>query len=253
MRADAAAEMVDIPVADRIVFQGVATLILMVMLLAMMIAGVVLILSSGRQEQAPPIIQAPNEVVPEPLLPPEPAPANPFLTGQPRTIAGDVALKTPVVYCIDAGGLMRGMYYYAVLMTAASVDSLAADDAFNVIIAEEENTKVISQSPFGGVRGREIEQLASEVIPSGVGDTIAALQEAMSFEPATIVLFARKRIDSPSFIRQATEQGVVMITISMDGDDEVNKSLADLAEQTGGKSLFYNSSQLQRLLNQAEK
>lgn len=245
MRAGAAGQD-EIPVADRMVFQGVATLILMVMLLAMVVVGVVLVFSSrgGGNGNG-----GANDHTADRVQPPPP---NPFVTGQPRTVASGVAFETPVAYCIDAGGSMRGVYYYAVLMTAASVDSLTRDDAFRVFLAEEGSTQIISQDIAGLVNGKEIERIAGDIIPTGVGDTVDALEEAMNFEPATIVLFARKTVDAPQLVAWARRQGVVIITVSLDGNEAIDESLADLADKTDGQSLSFSAGQLERWRDQAD-
>lgn len=244
MRAGAA-EQDEIPVADRMVFQGVATLILMVMLLGMIIVGAMLVFPARNGENGNGGGNGQTNGQPDNHIPP-PGRTNPFVTGPPRTVAGGVAFQTPVAYCIDAGGSMRNVYYYAVLMTAASVDSLGPGDAFRVFIAEEDGTRVVAQDMAGRVDGAEVQRIADGISPAGVGDTVGVLEEAMSFEPATIILFARKTVDAPHI---AARQDVVIITVSLDGNEVIDASLADLAT---GQSLTFTVNQLERWLDQAD-
>jgi len=251
MRAGAATGMDDIPVADRMVFQGVATLILLGMLIAMIVAGAALLLSAGGGETPPkPPNDTPNGTNGEISVPP-PVATNPFIPGDQRTVA-DVRLDGLVVYCIDAGGSMRGVYYYAVRMVAASVDSQAVDDAFYLIVAEEAGPQVMSSNPLAPMTGRDVERFVGDTAPGGEGDTVAALERALSTEAKTIVLFARKIIDAPHIVAEAQRQGVVIITVSLDGNEDIDKSLASLAEQTGGKALTFGAGQLQRWLDEAD-
>ncbi len=254
MRAGAA-DQDEIPVADRMVFQGVATLILVVILLGMVIVGSIMMFSAGEVENGNGENgngggngQANGHPNGQPNGHPngQPVRTNPFVTGPSCTVAGGVAFQTPVAYCIDAGGSMRNVYYYAVLMTAASVDSLGPDDAFRVFIAEEGATRIIAQDMAGRVDGAEVQRIADGISPVGVGDTIGALEEAMTFEPATIILFARKTIYAPHI---AARQDVVIITVSLDGNEVIDASLADLAT---GQGLTFTVSQLERWFDQAD-
>ncbi len=252
MRAGAASGVEDIPVADRMVFQGVATLILMVMLIAMLVAGVALVVSSINKDKVVPTGNGPtngdNGLVP----PDERVQTNPFVTGPARTVAGGIAFKTPVVYCIDASGSMRGVYYYAVRMTAASIDSLSVDDVSFLIIAEEEGTRTMASNAIGGIDGEAVDRFAGDITPGGEGDTIGALEEAMAGQPATVVLFASKIIDAPSLLALAEQWEVVIVTVSLGGNEVINESLATLAEQTGGKGLSFGRSQLERWYKEAD-
>lgn len=253
MRAGAATGADDIPVADRMVFQGVATLILLGMLIAMIVAGAALLLSAGGGEPSP---KSPNGAAnaangqTNGTLPP-PVQDNPFIPGDRRAVA-DVPLEGLVVYCIDAGGSMRGVYYYAVRMVAASVDSQAVDDAFYLIVAEEAGPQVMSSNPLAPMTGRDVERFIGDTAPGGEGDTVAALERALDTKPTTIVLFARKIIDAPHIVAEAERQGIVIITVSLDGNEDIDKSLASVAEQTGGKALSFGAGQLQRWLDEAD-
>ena len=68
----------DIPMADRVVFQGIATIILMLMLLTLVVAGVAVVITSvtGNKPNGP-------NGGPGPDVQP-----NPFLASKPQTVAG---------------------------------------------------------------------------------------------------------------------------------------------------------------------
>ena len=253
MRADAAARAGadDIPVADRMVFQGVAALILLVMLIVTIIAGAALVFSGPGEPPAAPANGETNGNNGEVNGPPPPIQENPFIAGDRRAVAG-VPLEGLVTYCIDAGGSMRGVYYYALRMVMASVDSMTVDDAFYLIVAEESGPMVMSPNSLGPMTGRDVELFAGDIRPEGEGDTLAALEHALSTEPATIVLLARKIIDAPEITAEAERQGIAIVTISLDGNSDIDESLARLAEQTGGKALTFGASQLQRWLDEAD-
>jgi len=255
MRAGAATGADDIPVADRMVFQGVATLILLGMLVAMIVAGAALLLSAGGGESPPKppngAANAANGRINDSQ--PPPVQDNPFIAGAEWAVAGE-PLEGWVAYCIDADGAMRGVYYYAVRMVAASVDSMAVDDAFYLIIAEESGPLALAASAnsLAPMTGRDVERFAGDISPEGEGDTVAALELALSTTPTTIVLFARKIIDAPHIVAEAERQGIVIITVSLDGNKVIDESLASLAEQTGGKALSFGAGQLQRWLDEAD-
>jgi len=66
------------------------------------------------------------------------------------------------------------------------------------------------------------------------------------------VLIARKIIDAPHIVAEAERQGVFIITISLDGNEDIDKSLASLAEQTGGEARSFGAGQLQRWLDEVD-
>ncbi len=252
MRAGAASDTAEVPVADRMVFQGVATLVLLALLLAMIVIGAVVVFSGNPSESAAPAEDGRKVVKPPEEIPPAvPEPQNPFVAGAACTVADGMTFDAPVVYCIDASGSMRDVYYYAVLMTAASVDSLGAGGGVEVIVAEDGALHWIE--PEGDrLDGEQVERIAGAMSVGGRGDIAGALDEAITRQPATIILFTHRSLDSSDIVDYANTLEVPIFTVCLAGSEVVAESLAKLAEQTGGKSVAFGAGQLRRWRDEAE-
>ena len=95
----------------------------------------------------------------------------------------------------------------------------------------------------GGKKGTEaVGELVKGLAPSGASDIPRALKAAIEKKPKVIVLIARKVVDDAGDVAtEAKTLGVVIHTISIDGDPEVNGSMKKLAEQAGGEGKEFYS------------
>jgi len=213
--------------------QGIITIILLV-LLALMVAGGVFVtlkfVATGTG----------NGDVPD-----DTTPVNPLAVSKKGPAIADVKIvASPVVYCLDGGSSMRDTFNGAMVMTTNSVASLGAKAKFTVLLCGEAEDKFLSEEfSEGGAKGKAaVKAFLGEAVPTGASDIPRALKAALARKPKTIVLIGRKLVDDAIEIaEEAKTQGVVIHTISVDGDSEVNDSMRKLAETTGGKGRAFYS------------
>lgn len=212
--------------------QGVITIILLVLLAMMVAGGVVVTLKYVETDPS-------NEDIPD-----DTTPVNPLAVSKTGPAIADVKiLAAPVVYCLDGGSSMRDAFDGARVMTANSVESLGEKMRFTVILCGETEDRFLSADySDGGPKGKAASlAFLRETVPSGATDVPRALKAALGRKPKTIVLVARKVVDDAREVAMdAKKQGVVIHTIAVDGDAEVNASMKRLAEMTGGEGrAFY--------------
>jgi len=242
-----------IPIATPVKIQGIVTIVLIGVLALMVLGMAAVLIKSCKRHTRPP-----EEAVTQG----EGATVNPFTMekSQGSVVAGNVKLDSPIVYVLDGGGSMREVFNFAVAITRLSIRTLRESDQFTVLLCRdkgsgEEGTSRPAQGelfmPGGYLPGKgesesEVKKFLETVTPVGATDTPGALQAAMERKPKTIVLFARKLVDDALEVgAKAKEQGIRIVTVTMDSDESVQKSMAELAKAAGGQSRSYSFSSLQ--------
>lgn len=261
----AAAEHADatVPVAVPVRLQGIATIIILAVLLALLCGGGYVVLSkvkpgggggggngdgngnggsTGNGARTNPI----NKV----------EPFNPFkgtgiIGGGPGV--DEMAIDSPIVYCIEGGSSMADTLNYAVAMTLVSIRGLSADHRFNVLIGEEGGDDADSWYRFllkdytgGGPAGEQtVGKLLDEVTGTGAPNVSRLLKAALARKPHTIVFFASKPVyDAEELGKLAKAQGVRIVAICLTDDPEIAGHMAKLAETSGGASRAHSPREL---------
>jgi len=241
----------EVPLARPVMIQGVVSIVLTGLLVVVM-GGMALLIAFPRSQPAP---TQPDKIPPPatPSVPPAPQ-VGPFTVGpEGPTVAGDVRIETPVIYCLDAGGGMRNVFDFAVWMTRASLKSLRKDDRFSVMACMEDEDKLMpGHWRDADQAGRSAAKRFLEPIERlGATDLDRALRAAVALKPKTIVLFTNKPVDADRLAKTADAGGVRIVAISLDGDSETDASLARLAKAAGGEFRTFSFSRLQRDLRGA--
>lgn len=233
----------DIPVADRVVLQGVAGIVLLVALLALVAGGVFIGVKIVGSENGKPHDGRPA------------AQSNPFVPAGRAMVAGDIAVQTPVVYVLDASRSMQAAYTYAGRMIDASLASLPAGARAGVVVGAEEAATGISGGYVTMPAGRAAaSQFIESVRPAGGADIAEALEAALALSPRTIVLLTRQYVDDPSLLAladRAKQRGVVIIVIVPGDRADMAEGASNLAKRTGGESRAYSLDQLREWASQA--
>lgn len=239
----------NVPMAKPVRLQGIMTLLLAAIILAMVIGGVVVAMQLRKNGGKTPSTALPA-VGDAPFVPPE--------------VPDEEGLKvaTPVVYCIDTASSMKEMYDYAVAMTRLSIRALKEDEKFSVMLcvggtADDDASWqqfLPAQPRGGGPQGENAIKGDLELIDhSGASDIGRSLKAAIATKPKTIVVFARKKVNSAlETAKLARDHGIRIITVALNADNEAIKSLALLARITGGQSHVYSYGQLQEWLTGVE-
>ena len=237
----------DVPVAQPVKLQGIITIILLGLLVLILAGGAVLVVTSlsvdgeGEGDEELPAAER----------------VNPFVPGASGPAVGELAIETPVVYCIDAGSSMSHMFSYAEGIVLASIGSLRRGDRFAVLLSAEGADKIMP----GGYHFGEPEdrQAASDFMSGaeriGAADITRSLAAAVAMEPRprTVVLFARKPVEgAPDIAARAARQGTAVVTVSLDASSRVKKSMAALADASGGRSISYAFSELQEFAGKTD-
>ena len=224
-----------IPTADPVRLQGIVSIVLLALVLAM-IGGTVWLgihifgggLDDTKQEGENP----------QTTWKPDNAP------DYSRTIKPD----SPVVYCLDAGDVMFGSgngFNYAEAMTRDSIKLLRSDQQFNIVLCgeKEEDDKLFQADYLAG--GKEAQEKAikflGEAAQAGLADLSRGLTKALEKKPRTIVLFTAQNVQGLlPLAEQAKARGVRILTFAMpkredvDLQPEVKAAMEQLARATGG-------------------
>ena len=241
------AEAEQVPMASPVRIQGIVTIVLIVLVLGMVAVGVVLAL----------------RLIDDPTPAPETLDTQPIAAGPEENhveaAAQDwpkgVTLKSPVVFCLDAGSSMGDVLDYARAMIRLSVRGMKAEEKFNVLLCVEPDRQgaaahrwLLDDYTSGGPAAEKALVDALEAIdPLGATKPTAALAQALKRTPATIVLLARKSVgDTREVAESAVLQSTRIVTAALDGDDEANGSLARLAGATGGQVRAWPIGRLER-------
>jgi len=221
-----------IPVADRVVFQGITAMVLMAMLVGFVVVAIVLIVKATGSDGDPNGQQ--------------PTPTNPFVPGTRASIAG-ISVRTPVVYVIDGSRSMDVAYDYALQMADASMKSLPSGAKAAVVVALETGTHSAgSLSSMPGGRSHAI-AVAREVDPYGDADLGAGLDEALAMQPSTVVLFVRKYVDDlAGRADRAKQRGITFVIIVPGGRPDMVDSADELAKRADGRCCSFALEQLAR-------
>lgn len=167
-------------------------------------------------------------------------------------------IDSPIIYCIEGGSSMSETRDYAVLMTYISVQTLSPSHLFNVVIGEEGGADDSSWYRFilpdyisGGPAGKEaIRAPLSTTSGAGAPSVKRLLTAALAVKPKphTIVFFANKEIpEAEELGKLAKEKGIKIVTICMTKKEPlIINHMAKLAEVSGGTSASHSDTELQK-------
>jgi len=241
--AAAEADRKHIPTAAPVKLQGILTIVFLGLLLAMVGAGVgLIIVYSGSDAAVEPSDGQGGDV-------------NPFIDSRGGPAAAGMDINPPVVYVLDAGNSMRSMYDFAVAFTRISIRRLGAGRRFTIVLCRDSGPQLMPGGYHpGGEAGEAVAKafLQTSVIPRGMTDVADGLAMAIEQKPGTIVLFARKPVtDMEDIEAQAKRSNVRIATVALDSDEVAAETMKKLAEATGGDSRAFGFSQLQIWLETA--
>ena len=232
-----------IPVAGRVPLQGVAAIFLIVAMLAMVVAGIVVVmqLTGGNGEGDDPNGSANGAVIE--------GTENPFATAAEGAVAGNLRIKAPVVYVVSASASMKAQYAHVAAMIRASMQSLPAGDKAAVVIGMKDKSVVAGSGyvtmPDIGSSIWPVESVGWPEVFDDAPDVADSLARALELEPATIILFARDWVDSGYPVAdKAKQKGILIITILPDPEGDQAASMRELAGRTGGPARVYSRRQL---------
>ncbi len=243
-------EIDSIPMANPVRFQGIVTLVAIVSLLVLIPVTVLLAVKlwSPREEDGGGVYIAPTRQV-----------HNPFKTYETPSIARR-PLKSPVIYCLDAGGSMRGGYLsWCAEVIRASAASLGAGDTFGVIVARETGNTLVG----GTLHGSGAEGAAAAL--KGVADLRArgmsypsrAVMEALKHNPQSVVVIVKKpfrEMSAEEIGRAAKEAGAEIIVFAIDPPAVDLENYVALVKAAGGSKehniLEYTDTELSRFFDE---
>lgn len=238
--------------AHPVKFRGILAVFLMVVLLAMLGAGIAVAVSlmkgaDGTDADKTQIAPAGSG---------QPGDALEALRQRGPIVAENIPIVQPVTYCIDGGASMGAMFDVAVMMTKASVATLEKGDRFDVLLClAAGNRKLGGGIGAGGTEARDaIMRFVKEwqykgQTSRGASDVAAALREAIDGKPGTIVLFVSGKdvADPDSLARLAEAAGVAIVAIELDTDSPARDGLAKLAGASG-KAVNMTRAEVERWL-----
>jgi hypothetical protein len=130
-------QLAAIPMANPVRMQGIATLLMLLVLLIMVAASIYLatqLFKKNDDETGGSYIDEDGKVVETLAINEEIVKPNPFLSGKNGSVAGE-SVAGPVLYVIDAGSQMGELYAWGHTVARASIRTLPSDSQFGVIAA----------------------------------------------------------------------------------------------------------------------
>jgi hypothetical protein len=247
-----------VPMARRVLLTPAAGVLVAALVLGLIGGGIYLavrLAGAGRQEP-----KRPGNGPPRPAGRRNPYALRTTPDGDP-TIAG-LALRPPLVYCIDNSAALRPVYDPVCGLVLASVAAMSAEDRFTVLLCshkdDEQNPRQWAM-PGGYVGGGRAGRAAAKAFLRPVtwfdgSELIATLQRAMLMRPGTIVLCSAAEVPTAGRLgQQARQIGAAVVTIAVTADAEAAASMAELAEASGGRSWAVTPAELDRLYEAAER
>jgi DNA-directed RNA polymerase subunit RPC12/RpoP len=237
-----------IPLATPVKVQGIVTLVLLGVLLAMIAVTVTYLMVhfGGNEVENGEEPVTPGGFTEGPIVNPyEPAKgmAGPW-------VAGNVPIRTPVIYVVDGGGSMGNYFDSAGLITRMSIRRLGESDTFNVLVSQDASggggTKPVVMMDDRwrmGAHERVAKVFLEKCNPRGLTDVPGALKAALALGPKTIVLFCAKGLGESqaaamAVATEAKDKGVAIMTIAL-GGGQVKEDMAALAKESGGHTRQY--------------
>ena len=249
----------EVPMARPVRLQGILTLVLLGLLLAMVAGAIVLALqfannketiaynpdgsriiktTTGAAASSAPVVQD-----------------NPFSTPAPAAGAAVAGLRitAPVIYCIDCGGSMKETFDYARFMARVSIRSLKNADKFSIYLSCQGEDKILEGDYHqGGPAGELGVRDFLENRPSGQADIKRTLLAAIDKKPRTIVLLRRDGVaDMTDLIAQAVAKNVSIVVVGLASGQTAAQSLEDLAKSTHGASAIFTEQDLDAFTQKA--
>ncbi len=241
----------DVPMAKPVRLQGVVTIVLLGLLLAMVGGAIYLALQLSKTE----VITGPDgtKTVVRPGESPrtpttatvDKPPVNPFSTPSAASGAAVAGMKltAPVVYCLDSGGSMKEVFNYAYEMTRVSVLVLKPSDKFTVMVSAQGEDKIIEGA--GGKDGEEAIVGVADITPQGSADIKKTILTAIEKKPRTIVVFRRSAIpDADEIVERAKAENVTILTVGLTTSESAAAGMQKLSQATGGASAIFTESDL---------
>ena len=242
-----AEQLAAIPTANPILFQGVVSLVLIVIMLLMTAACVYL----GVRIFSKPVESSPTYIPTNGTFEQTDL-ENPFTAGgSSSVVCGNIPVDTPVVYCIDAGANMgEDMYPLARAAAFASIISLGDSRKFGIVMLQEDSTKLVGGEMLsGGWAG--FRAIKGEMLPAdgtggtikigGTTDLMLGVSKALSCKPKpkTIVMIISCRyIDNPRDIASTIKKAgakLVLVMLGIDNAEQINAAEV-LVKEAGGNS-----------------
>jgi len=236
----------DIPLADPVKLQGIVTLVMIGVLVAMVVGGIVLLLTSGDNGAGDggPKNGSGSDSGQGPLV-------DPFRKGMALRgswVAGNVTIESPVIYIIDGGDAMRDLFDFALVMIRVSVGSLSEKDMFTVLLCKDIGGQDAFMDETGyrtGTNEEIVEKFLGKYTCKGLTDLNRSIAAAVARQPKTIVLLSGKPVANVAeTAKLAKAKNIRIMAIAMGDRPDVKKTMADLARATGGHSRTYLLSDL---------
>jgi hypothetical protein len=242
-----------IPTANPVRMQGIATLLMLLVLLIMVAASIFLATQMFTEDEdtGGAYIDDEGNIVDTLEGNEEVVLANPFMLGKNGSVAGE-SVVGPVLYVIDAGTQMGELYVWARAMARASIRTLPADSQFGVIVACDPDSvliggKLLAGGPAGDEAikipmGDTVDVEGGTVAVGGASDLSAALVKAITHEPKTIVLICSKKgFNAPAELgKKLADKSIKLILVWMNipGDEQLKQINALVKAAGEGSTLL---------------
>ncbi len=231
-----------VPVARKASFQGMAAILIFVVLLGMIISVVVTIIVVTKNA-SPDVPETVSE------RQGEQNPFKPIGPGSPSFVAGTVKIESPVIYCLDGDASMASYFRYAERITRVSVGSLAEGDSAQVFLIGRLPTESILIS--GGEGTDALDAAVADFQPGDGEDIDSVIERAIDSGPTTLVIITRRPVD---FVWGdiAAQEGVTLVTVGIAPPPAVADRLRELAGQSGGESRIFSALNLAHYAKQVD-
>lgn len=218
-----------VPLANRVMVQGVVTIVMSVLLLLFVATGIAGIWWLTRPG---------TEVSTGSSQPGAVTPGAEGFTQRPGEIAG-LPLQSPTVFLIDASSGMRDYYDPAAAMIRHAVRSTKPSDKFQVLLAGEQIQRMSDDWAAGGPDADPaLARFFGRSSPGGKSELPQAILLALESKPRTLVILSSKAMpDAASLAQQAASGGARIVGVTLGDSSAAAETMKQLAEKSGGQSI----------------
>lgn len=217
-----------VPVARRVMIQGVVTIVLSALMVLLIVAAAVGIYFISHAPDSDKNQTATTS--------PAPAHADEGFIQKEGQLAGQT-VQTPLVIVVDCSTGMRDYFDPAAALVRYYVQTLKPQDKFEVVLATEKQPLRMSSGwcDGGPAADEKVARFFGKQTPGGKSDLRAAVLHALEFKPKTIAVFAAKPVDDPADLaKQAEAAGTKIVGYALGDGSDTAKAMKALGEGNGG-------------------
>lgn len=251
-----AARQTSVPMASPAKVSGVVGIVLAVVLVGILAVGGVIAVRMGlfTRDEKPKSSPSPQGATPSKGDGPSAATKNaPAPSAVGPNVLGDMPITSPVVYCVEIGGVSPARRGELATVLAESVRSLGPEGKFNIVACMEGRVEVFGRLFFGGgpAGALEARKFLAGLPAGGPAPMDDGVRTAIESRGATVVLLGSSSLDAEAAGARAAAMKVKVAAVGLHADASAGAAYKALAGETGGACRLPGDAELKNFLDRA--